>query len=554
MTNIVSVNVGQQIAPAPSTLQKRGAFISMGGTNLTPRSSALLTRLSDLDDVIATPKTISAMTFSGGTVTVTTAAPHGWPVSAQFRVDIAGVTPGGYNGNYAITVTSTTQFTYALVSNPGSVTVQGTAAARSIAELERMVSTFFAQGFQQSVYVLELGAGSVAQGVAALTSYLAEFPNTDYSPGSDGYFYSYVVPRDWDGATSFLALLSQYQSPTARTNFFITTTLQNYPLYTDLQKAAFALIEAPTLPSLPNGLTITGGSWAGGVATLTTTGNPITPGQWFRVQGCVPAGYNGWARALAGTNATTLVYALATNPGDDVTTNGTVAPIFFPSTGIASNEFSVAHPFWVTLNYSPSETNKVPPLAHTYAYGVTPFPKKGLSATIAEILADNVNFIDTGAEGGISNAMIANGKMKDGNPFNYWYATDWVAVNSDLAIANAVINGSNSSINPLYYNQRGIDRLQGVLAQVLSQAVSFGLVLFPPKQTSLTGAELTAALDNGDFDGFSVVNAVPFIPYSQSAPGHYAEGRYDGFSVTFTPLRGFERITISLTVSSFVVQ
>lgn len=36
----------------------------------------------------------------------------------------------------------------------------------------------------------------------------------------------------------------------------------------------------------------------------------------------------------------------------------------------------------------------------------------------------------------------------------------WCAINLEMDLANEVINGSNTTVNPLYYEQNGIDRLQ----------------------------------------------------------------------------------------------
>lgn len=73
-------------------------------------------------------KTVTAMSWSGGVVTVTVTG-HGYATGNI--VTIAGVTPAGYNGAYSVTVTGANTFTYALASNPGAVTVQGTATQTS---------------------------------------------------------------------------------------------------------------------------------------------------------------------------------------------------------------------------------------------------------------------------------------------------------------------------------------------------------------------------------------------------------------------------------------
>jgi hypothetical protein len=175
-----------------------------------------------------------------------------------------------------------------------------------------------------------------------------------------------------------------------------------------------------------------------------------------------------------------------------------------------------------------------------------------MSALLTTLQAANITIVGTGAESDISNTIDLWGRTLDGSDFSYWYATDWLAVNCDLNVTNAVINGSNNSINPLYYNQAGINSLEGVIAQTVENGVTFGMVLGTPIQLGLDGPTLDNNIDAGLYTGYSIVNAVPFIQYSIENPGDYKIGRYAGFSVIFTPARGFENIIIDLTVSSFV--
>jgi hypothetical protein len=70
-------------------------------------------------------KTITAMSWNAGVVTATATA-HG--LSVGDPVTIAGVTPAGYNGVVEVTaVPDANTFRFALVNNPGAVTVQGNA-------------------------------------------------------------------------------------------------------------------------------------------------------------------------------------------------------------------------------------------------------------------------------------------------------------------------------------------------------------------------------------------------------------------------------------------
>jgi len=79
-----------------------------------------------------------------------------------------------------------------------------------------------------------------------------------------------------------------------------------------LKKVGFGSYSAP--PSPPNVLTAI--TWSGGYVTATTTtAHGIQAGQWAKVSGVAPPGYNGQFTAAPGTTGNTLVYALATDPG-----------------------------------------------------------------------------------------------------------------------------------------------------------------------------------------------------------------------------------------------
>ena len=529
MPSIVTVNVTQTVAPTPSQLQKQGAMISQGATTMAPGSRSILTQPSDLTALLQDLKSLASLaqvagvatgtlksttiaagvyndetgqvtltltadidvtagdavtigtatgtgdfadingTFTadegsvgttlkytiavGLTMTITGGAVNaslGLPNGAEFWTTISGATQAGYNltalATYAVASTTVSPATGTpVMTSPDAV------------ELTQMVTTFFAQGSQQAVYVLELGPGSAAEGVTALAAWITANP---------GIFYSYLVPRSWGGEASWATYLGTLGATTGKTYGFTTVTAEQYAAFADI-KAAFTMVEAPDLPA---------------------------------------------------------------------------------------TEFSAAFPFWVTLNYAPSSTNKVTPLAFSYGVGVTAYPTAGNSAFLTALKAAGVNYIGTGAEGGISNTVLFWGTTMDLRPFNYWYSVDWVQVTGSQAIANAVMNGSNDPINPLYYNQNGIDRLQQVLASVMNSGISYGLVLGNVQQTSLNASAFQIALDQGTFDGLTTVNAIPFTAYTAANPSDYRAGAYNGLSVQYTPNRGFESITFNVNVTDFVTQ
>ena len=432
--DIVIVNVSQTQAPTPNTLQKQGAFVSQGGTNLAPGAYALLVTSADLATQLAGAKTISTMLWATSVVTVTTAAPHGWQNGDTVEVVIAGVTPAGYNGTVQATITGASTFTYPLVSNPGVVTVQGTVTDEDVTELNQMNATFWAQGSNVPVYVLELGAqaGSPADGITALATWITANP---------GVFYGYLVPRAWGPDSTFPAFASNYNATTAMTYFFATTT----------------------------------------VAAQTAT---------------------------AGSKSV-------------VSEVESVTPV------LPSTEFSLAAFFWQTLSTNPTNTNKVAPFAFRYQVGVTAGTWTGPQQVAFK--TNSVNYITTGAEGGISNKIIKYGTTMDGRGFGYWYAVDWAAINLKLDLANEIINGSNNPINPLYYNQDGINRLKAKAQNTMNRGVAFGLFLAPV-----------------------TVDAVDFLTYTTDNPSDYKLGVYNGLSCTAVVQNGFTQITFNLNVTDFV--
>lgn len=454
--NIVVVNVSQTQAPTPSTLQKTGAFISQGGTTTAAGVQSLITQMSDLTAILAPALAITSMSWASSLVTVITAAPHGFANGSTLWVTITGAVPTAYNGNWLVTVTTNSHFTFALVSNPGSETTPGTYQVTSAAELQQMGTTFFAQGSGLAVYVNELGYGSPAQGVTALNTWIAANPNV---------YYSHLVPREWANEPTYLTFLARFENLTSKVFFFTAMTNANYTTFTSLMNCVQGVVEYTTLPA---------------------------------------------------------------------------------------TEFSTAAPFWVTLNYSPSSTNKVPPLSNAFLQDVTPWPTAGNNALFNAWQAAGANWVSTGAEGGISNTLIKQGTMMDGRSFNYWYSVDWNQITVARDIANAVINGSNNPQNPLYNNQDGINRLQAVGAGTLSRGVEYGLNFGKVVQTALDSATFNAKFNNGDFAGQTVINAIPFVAYNKANPSDYRNGLYSGFSVVMTPLLGFTQIVFNINVTDFV--
>ncbi len=432
--NLITVNVSQQLASTPITLQRTGAFVSQGGTNTAAGTTTLLTEMADLSAILRSSLAITALAWASNVVTVTTAAAHGIPAGDTVQGVIAGAVPSGYDGTFPCTYVSSTSFTYPLASNPGSETSLGTFTLGAVSELQAMGETFFGQGAGQAVYVLELGPGTPAQGVTALTSYLQAPTLT---------FYSYLIPREWDTEPTAPTLFRQYDATTAKTYFYVTTTPATYSAWTTIPTKSVQLwLQEPTAPA---------------------------------------------------------------------------------------SEFSAAAAFQVTLSANPGPANLTAPLANRFLFGVTPLIITPPNFTTYR--AAGLNWVGTGAEGGISALTITNGQMGDLKPWNYWFSVDWMIVNQVQGLAAEVINGANNPLNPLYYNQPGINRLQKKSQSIVQSGINFGLVLATPKP---------------------VVTAVDFLTYVDENPSDYEAGEYAGLGLTFTPARGFTNITLNMVVTDIV--
>jgi len=224
-----------------------------------------------------------------------------------------------------------------------------------------------------------------------------------------------------------------------------------------------------------------------------------------------------------------------------------------PTVSKSGTEFTLAAAFFWGIQFKATTVTRVAPMCYKYLYGVTTYPVRNNGPLLIALKANKVNYVRTGAEGGIFNNMIYPGVTADGNDyFNWWWTIDWVQITVNQNLSNAIINGSNNPLAPLYYDQDGINQLLAVNAQTMTSAGEFGMVNGPVVQTELTPSKLTEAIATGTFTGKCDCNAVPFIDYSIINPGDYATGEYDGLSILFIPARGFVHVLVSIVASQLV--
>jgi len=455
---IVQTNISVQVAPAPTSYLNTAAIVSIGGTTLAAGTTRYISASGQLESILQSELAVSTATWSSGIVTLVTSA-HGIPVGTTTTINVSGCTPAGYNGTFVATAATTTEFTYAVATNPGTLTGSGTVETGPTLYLEAADATWWAQGNSQvGYYVYEAGTAASAAVLTSVQTYLAANPQTIYNWG-----FLPGIDSDATDAEAFFTLYNSYQS------------LQKFYL-------------------------------------------PVTA-----------ATYATWATQSQLLN----VFAFIQSPGANANTELD----------------SVSFMQYMTA-FKPSASNKLPPSQYRYLSGVTAYAPLTSTLTNA-FLSGNINFVTTGAEGGISNTIIVAGKNLNGTPANVAYSIDWVQVNINLAVSNAVINGSNNTLNPLYYNQDGINSLQQVAATVGNQAVQSGLALGQVITTSLDPVTFISNIDAGLYAGNFVINAIPFNTYVAENPADYANQLYAGFQVAYTPQYGFQTIVFNILVTQF---
>ncbi|MBY0458040.1 MAG: hypothetical protein K2V38_11925, partial [Gemmataceae bacterium] len=244
---------------------------------------------------------ITAAAWSAGTVTVTTGVAHGFATGQQ--VEIAGMTPTGYNGTYTITVPtgSTTTFTYPLATNPGTATAFG---AASLPTFNRLTSS----GSATSEGLLTRstdGQFLVVGGYAATPG----IPNVVATSSIDR-----VVGRvDAAGTLNTATRIS-----TGTGGAYIANNIRSAASADGTGFWTGGTGTGGGTNFTPLGTAVSAATWAataGGTATITTAAaHGFATGQQVNVAGMTPTGYNG-LRTITVTSPTTFTYTLATDPG-----------------------------------------------------------------------------------------------------------------------------------------------------------------------------------------------------------------------------------------------
>jgi len=132
----------------------------------------------------ATPQAISTITYSAGIATLTTASPH-LLVTGNI-VSLAGQVPAAYIGNYTITVTGASTFTFPMDVDPGGAA--GTKGTYTITQFAQITSPSFPANPQTVTFLLQCFE------VQSLNS--RAFFVSGISDGLNGYALNFATAED----------------------------------------------------------------------------------------------------------------------------------------------------------------------------------------------------------------------------------------------------------------------------------------------------------------------------------------------------------------------
>jgi hypothetical protein len=275
---------------------------------------------SSLLTTTTTANTISSITFVDTLATLTTATVHGLTTGNQ--VVISGASPSAYNGTYAVTVTSTTAFTYVMASTPATnATTVGTYAVQITTQVNSLmnyagasVQTLFAAS---GTIIYNANSALATESLTNLSNDKFQYVNTS-TPG--GNFLSAV-----NGADPALI----YNG----TNWLkVANTDSNY--------AISSITRVGTL------------------ATLTTAASHgLSTGNQVTITGASPAAYNG-TYIITVTGLATFTYVMATTPASSATTVGSYAVQLY-ITGVNSANLIHVNLFKNRLFYTQKDSLKV---------------------------------------------------------------------------------------------------------------------------------------------------------------------------------------------------
>lgn len=184
-----------------------------------------------------TTANISAISWSGGTVSVTTSTAHGLTTGSS--ATIIGCTPSGYNGTHTVTVVDSDEFTYPLVSNPGSATVLG--------QLQAGIALFDSTGLPPWV-----SGGVITPNPRNVTVSINDYPDTYVIPYVNPPLQTVTMTVEWDTISpNLVSTAAVAQVATAALVEYVNSINVGHPMNVYLLQSTFlAAVSSVVLPEL----------------------------------------------------------------------------------------------------------------------------------------------------------------------------------------------------------------------------------------------------------------------------------------------------------------
>ncbi|MBI3522963.1 MAG: hypothetical protein HY066_00330 [Betaproteobacteria bacterium] len=254
-----------------------------------------------LTTATATPiATLAAATWSSGTVTATSAAPHGFATGQEVLISdtaAAGYSPGA--SPVPVTVTDATHFTYTLGSAPGAYTYGATASRSAITSSAAWSST---------------GGGTVT---------VTTQSNHGFSAGQFVNI-SGISPAGYNGTYQIVSIIDPQNF-----TYSLATNPGSYSA-DGYATATNKIVSATWAPATPSGI----------VTVTTATNHGLSTGEMMNIAGISPAGYNG-SFPVTVIDSTHFTYPLTVDPGAGFTGGvfalpgiATVKSPYFPAGGL----------------------------------------------------------------------------------------------------------------------------------------------------------------------------------------------------------------------------
>lgn len=245
--------------------------------------------------------------------------------------------------------------------------------------------------------------------------------------------------------------------------------------------------------------------------------------------------YNTATQLLASSSS--ACYIVGSLSTDEYTSNnqsklkGYKSLFTIANSGITSNNQVAAGAVGYELsNYNPSSFNKVNPMTYRYLYSTTPMGDD--TERLNKSLIDNYNtnlLVAPPINTTNAKSLLFPGILSDGNDFTYWYGIDYIRFYLIDQVTNLLITASNSSINPIYYDQTGINRIKDAVTNAMSNCASYGII-----QNNYT------------------ITATDFSTYVQANPSDYKSGLYGGIMIDVMPLKSLKHIKFYLNINDFI--